>query len=57
MKGWKNIFYRYRNQNQTGIAIIILDKLEFMTEVQKKGQKINNQGTIVCYFAECIYQL
>lgn len=43
MKDWKNIFYRNRNQNQIGIAIIILDKLEFMTEVQKKVQKINNQ--------------
>ena len=49
MKGWKTIFHANRDQKKAGVAILILDKIDFKTKVVKRdkdGHYIKIKGAI-----------
>ena len=37
VKGWKKIFHANGNQKETGVAILISDKIDFKTKAVKRG--------------------
>ena len=39
MKGWKNIFHANRDQKKTGGAILISDKIDFITKAVKRDKE------------------
>ena len=39
VKGWKKIFHANRDQKKVGVAILILDKIDFKTKAVKKRQR------------------
>ena len=39
MKGWKEIFHANGNEKKTGVAILILDKIDFRTKTVKKDKE------------------
>ena len=39
MKGWKKIFHANRDQKKAGIAILILDKVDFKTKAVKRDKE------------------
>ena len=49
MKGWKNILHTNRDQNEEGVAILILDKIDLKTKAvkrDKEGHYIMIKGSI-----------
>ena len=49
VKGWKKIFHANRDQKKAGVAILILDKMNFNTKVvkrDKEGHYIMIKGSI-----------
>ena len=39
MKGWKKIFHTNRDQKKAGVAILILDKIDFKIKVMKRDKE------------------
>ena len=39
VKGWKNIFHTNRDQNEEGVAILILDKIDLKTKAVKRDKE------------------
>ena len=39
VKGWKNIFHANRDQKKAGVAILILDKIDFKTKAVKRDKE------------------
>ena len=39
VKGWKKILHANRDQNKTGVAILISDKIDFKTKAVKRAKK------------------
>ena len=39
MKGWKKIFHANRNQKKGGVAIFILDKIDFKIKAVKRDKE------------------
>ena len=39
MKGWKNIYYANGSKKNAGIAILILDKVDFKTNTIIRGKE------------------
>ena len=39
VKGWKNIFHANRDQKKAGLAILILDKVDFKTKAVKRDKE------------------
>ena len=49
VKGWKKIFHAKRDQKKAGVAILILDKIEFKTKAvkrDKEGHYVMIKGSI-----------
>ena len=49
MRGWKKISYTNGNQKKAGVAILILDKIDFKTKMvtrDKEGHYIMIKGSI-----------
>ena len=49
MRGWKNIFHAHRKQKKSGVAILILDKINLKIKKitrDKEGQYIMIKGSI-----------
>ena len=49
VKGWKNIFHANRDQKKVGVAILILDKIDFEIKAMKRdkeGHYIMIKGSI-----------
>ena len=46
VRGWKNIFHANGNQKKAGVAILILDKVDFKTDYYKRQRRTlhNDQG-------------
>ena len=38
VKGWKNIFHAKRDKKKAGVAILILDKIDFKTKAVKRDK-------------------
>ena len=46
-RGWKKIFHEKENQKKAGVAILILDKMDFKIKIitrDKEDHYINDQG-------------
>ena len=39
VKGWKNIFHAKRDKKKAGVAILILDKIDFKTKAVKRNKE------------------
>ena len=39
MKGWEKIFHANRDQKKVGVAILILDKIDFKTKAVKRDKE------------------
>ena len=39
VKGWKKVFHANRDQKKAGVAILILDKIDFKTKVVKRDKE------------------
>ena len=39
VKGWKKIFHKNRDQKKAGVAILILDKIDFETKALKRDKE------------------
>ena len=39
VKGWKNILHTNRDQNEEGVAILILDKIDLKTKAVKRDKE------------------
>ena len=49
MRGWKNIFHENRKQKKTGVAILILDKIDLKIKKitrDKEGHYVTIKGSI-----------
>ena len=54
VKGWKKIFHANRDQNKAGVAILILDKIDFRTRWSlHNDQRINPRRTYNNYKYIC----
>ena len=40
MKGWKKIFHTNRDQKKAGVAIVILDKIDFKIKAMKRDKEV-----------------
>ena len=46
VRGWKNIFHTNGNQNKTGVAILISDKIDFKIQTRdKEGHYVMIKGS------------
>lgn len=43
MKGWERLFHANRNEREAGIAILILEKIDFKTKTVR-DKDINDKG-------------
>ena len=41
VKGWKKVFHANRDQKKAGVAILILDKIDFKTKALKRDKEGN----------------